>query len=124
MEAERLAIVFDIKVRRTKQAYRATAGDERGDLVKLFVWRQVLCDYTCGIMVALAEDVEQARERIVASDDTIFNSPQERVERYRAWRADTTKMVWSIKCGVWDELEAEPEVYESEPFGMAVWGGG
>jgi len=30
--------------------------------MKLFVWEDVLCDYTCGQMIALASTIEEARE--------------------------------------------------------------
>ncbi len=36
--------------------------------LKLFVWEDVLEDYTCGIMFALAESVDQAREMIKAKN--------------------------------------------------------
>ena len=32
--------------------------------LKLFVWKNVLCDYTCGVMFALAPDVETARQML------------------------------------------------------------
>ena len=32
--------------------------------LKLYVWEDVLCDWTCGIMFALAYDVRQARKLI------------------------------------------------------------
>jgi len=32
--------------------------------LKLYVWENVLCDWTCGIMFALAYDVKQARKLI------------------------------------------------------------
>ena len=37
--------------------------------LKLFVWKNVLSDYTSGIMFALAYDVEEARKAIMASFD-------------------------------------------------------
>ena len=30
--------------------------------MKLYVWEKVLCDYTCGMIVAVAEDLEGAIE--------------------------------------------------------------
>ena len=29
--------------------------------MKLYIWHDVLCDYTCGMIVAMTENVEQAR---------------------------------------------------------------
>ena len=63
--------------------------------LKLFVWTEVLCDYSCGVMFALAPDVETARKLILASRD---------------WMDE-------------DELKQEPDVY-TEPVGFAVAGGG
>jgi len=37
--------------------------------LKLFVWEDVLCDYTSGIMFALAYDVEGARKSILSKMD-------------------------------------------------------
>ena len=36
--------------------------------LKLFVWEHVLCDYTCGVMFALAPDVEIARQMLQEED--------------------------------------------------------
>jgi hypothetical protein len=65
--------------------------------LKLFVWEDVLCDYTSGIMFALAEDVEQARY-LIGGDDPL-DSVLER------------------------DLKGEPEVY-TEPVGFFLYGGG
>jgi len=62
--------------------------------LKLFVWEGVLTDWTDGIMFALAENVEQAREEILKKGSVI----------------DV-------------DLAKEPDVYET-PIGFAVWGGG
>lgn len=32
--------------------------------MKLYIWNDVLCDYTCGVLFALAENVDEARELI------------------------------------------------------------
>ena len=62
--------------------------------LKLFVWEEVLTDYSDGIMFALAENVEEARAEI----------------RNRG-------LVIEV------DLAKEPDVYET-PIGFAVWGGG
>jgi len=66
--------------------------------MKLYIWKEVLCDYTCGIAFAMANSLEEAKQVIRDSvdeyycvDDTVF---------YK-----------------------EPEVYEI-PYGFAIWGGG
>ena len=66
--------------------------------LKLFVWENVLFDYTSGIMFALAYDVEEARKAIMASFD---------------YESDTAK----------SDLFDEPEIVESVK-GFHVWGGG
>lgn len=65
--------------------------------LKLFVWKDVQCDYTCGVMFALAETVEGAREAIEAS-----------------------KEEWEYTGELY---EKEPEVISS-PKGFIVHGGG
>lgn len=35
-----------------------------GKKLKLYVWQDVFCDYTCGLAVALAPDLETAREML------------------------------------------------------------
>ena len=69
----------------------------RGKL-RLYVWENVLCDYTCGVMFALAYSMDEARELCKKSADG----------------------------GSWvdEQLAAEPVVHENEPYGLAVWGGG
>ena len=63
--------------------------------MKLFVWEDVLTDYTAGVMFALAPDVETARKMLLETCDYL---PA-------------------------DDLAKEPKVY-LEPFALAVWGGG
>jgi SpoU rRNA methylase family enzyme len=38
--------------------------------MKLFIWDKVLCDYTCGVVVAVAPDLEEALRLIEAEDRT------------------------------------------------------
>jgi len=64
--------------------------------LKLYVWEGVLTDWTSGIVVALAESVEQARELIREKDPVAMHT---------------------------GELDLEPEVIES-PAAFVVWGGG
>ena len=64
--------------------------------LKLFVWEKALCDYSDGIMFALAENVDKAKEYILELDDY----PKVR-----------------------EELEKQPKIYES-PIAYVIWGGG
>jgi len=66
--------------------------------LKLFVWHDVLCDYTCGVMFALAHDVDEAREAVLAHSE---------LQGMR----------------VTQDINKEPKVYDT-PAGFAVWGGG
>lgn len=63
--------------------------------LKLFVWYPALSDYTAGVMFALAPDVETARKMLLKEMNYI---PDE-------------------------ELSREPKVY-TEPFALAIYGGG
>jgi hypothetical protein len=63
--------------------------------LKLFVWEDVLTDYTDGVMFALAPDVETAREMLSLQ-----------ISKYDA-----------------KDLAREPKVY-TEPFALAIHGGG
>lgn len=65
--------------------------------LKLFVWQDVLTDWTSGIMFALAHDAEEARNVIL------------------------TKYPDSVSVS--NDLSIEPEIYAS-PVGFAVRGGG
>lgn len=66
-------------------------------LLKLFVWENVLTDYNPGVMFALAENIEQAREKILSKEE---DSP------------DTVKK----------ELMNDPLVI-NHPEGFILWGG-
>ena len=63
--------------------------------LKLFVWENVLCDYTDGIMFALAPNVDTARKNLL--------------KRYNY-----------IPGG---DLGQTPKIY-TKPVAHAVWGGG
>ena len=66
--------------------------------LKLFVWEDVLTDYTSGIMFALAESVEEARKIILENGG---------------------KGQYSVES----ELLKEPKVYEDK-MGLFLYGGG
>lgn len=63
--------------------------------MKLFVWDRVLCDYTDGLMFALAPTVEAARDLL------------------------------REQCYDHEDLAKEPTEYDlTKPIARAVWGGG
>jgi len=64
--------------------------------LKLFVWEEVLCDYTCGMICVLAFDLEQA-----------FDLMREKYDEYY----------------LNDLASVKPKVIE-EPEAFAVYGGG
>lgn len=49
------------------------------DELKLYVWGNVFCDYTCGIAFAIAHDSEEARKMIIEKagyiDTDLANPP-------------------------------------------------
>lgn len=64
--------------------------------MKVFVWREFARDYTSGMAVAIANDVEEARRLV--NDDMPYSG---------------------------EDLAADPEVYElTEPVAFTVAGGG
>lgn len=64
--------------------------------LKLFVWENVLTDYTDGVMFALAHDIDEARQQIKDS---------------------------GLSESSWDELKSEPRIYE-QSIGFHLFGGG
>lgn len=65
---------------------------------KLYVWEDVLCDWTCGVIFALAPTLEDARRIVLA------NSPEELLGAVRK------------------EMDREPDVYTT-PYGHVTIGG-
>ena len=67
--------------------------------MRLYVWEDVLCDYTCGAVFALAHNVDEARKVVLE------------------------------KCGVYGDeairraMSTEPTEC-NKPEGFFVWGGG
>jgi hypothetical protein len=62
--------------------------------MKLYVWHDSCCDYTCGVMFALADSVEDARRYLMDEGNPDLES-----------------------------LKDEPRVYAG-PMACVVWGGG
>ena len=65
--------------------------------LKLFVWKEVLCDYTCGIVFAYARDVDHARKLVLANAEDFERG-----------------MLQS-------EMSSDPEIYDGE-IGIHIWG--
>jgi len=63
--------------------------------LKLYVWEDVLCDYTCGVIFALAETLDEAKELV--NEESEYN------------------LDW--------EMEKEPKIIENK-FAFSLWGGG
>lgn len=63
--------------------------------LRLFVWTGVLCDYTEGVMFALAHNVDEARALLLAGCEYL---PE-------------------------NDLAKTPDEYTA-PFAMDIWGGG
>jgi len=65
--------------------------------MKMYVWKDVLCDYTCGMIVVFAHDLKEARQ--IAKK-----------------QLDSVDYEGSIEVD-------EPDIYD-KPSAVAVWGGG
>jgi len=70
--------------------------------LKLFIWKNVLTNFTSGIAFALAENAEEARKIIFA-----------KFEKEEQYLSDTLKA----------DLSDEPEIINTKD-GFYVWGGG
>ena len=68
--------------------------------LKLFLWEDVLCDYTCGVCFALAENVDEARKLIIESEENKY-----------------------IVDLLEDEISEEPKIIDGK-FGFSLWGCG
>jgi hypothetical protein len=75
--------------------------ERRHYVLRLFIWKKVWCDYTCGVAFALALTADDARRLVL---DGMKDSPLSAELLAR-------------------ELTDEPEVYE-QPYGFGVMGGG
>lgn len=63
--------------------------------MRLYIWRDIFCDYTCGIAFCMAHSLEEA---------------------FSVMKAKLAPHDFS-------QLTGDPEVHD-EPFGSHVWGGG
>jgi hypothetical protein len=75
--------------------------------LKLFVWEDILCDYSCGIAVAMAHDVDEAREVLLRTA---------REQDNPAWH-------WCPSAQLAGAIAKEPEGVFDEPAGAFSFGG-
>ena len=73
--------------------------------MKLYVWEEVLNDWTEGIAFALAGSLEEAKKLIADSYNKNFG-----------WTGDDYKIPSFLN-------DQEPKVYDT-PIGYTIWGGG
>ena len=45
-----------------------------GEQLKLYVWHETLCDYTCGVIFAYAYSLEHAVELVKKEDDIVVDT--------------------------------------------------
>jgi hypothetical protein len=76
--------------------------------MKLYVWQDVLTDYTSGVMFALADNEVDAREQICPGWHV----------REAAFQAGDQRFPGQVHV----DLRGEPTVFDT-PVGFAVWGG-
>jgi hypothetical protein len=88
--------------------------------VKLYVWENVLMDYTSGIMFALANSIDEARMLIAKKYH----------EECRSWDEEKANRLCEYvegeygRCKVCYELQRyKPQVFDT-PVGFYLWGGG
>jgi hypothetical protein len=76
-------------------AQEAMMTDTAQEPMRLYIWRGVFCDYTCGIAFCMAHNLEEA-----------FS-------------------IMKVQMETWEfpQLDGDPEIHE-EPFGAYLWGGG
>lgn len=71
------------------------------DGLKLFVWKDnIFCDWTCGMAVAIAHDLESAMELVIKDHDVNYETDKEELKKVK------------------------PDIYPIAPIGFAVSGGG
>ena len=80
--------------------------------MKLFVWEDVLCDYTCGVIFALGRDFTEAK---MAVKDA-WCEKNKYIDRPCTY--DDFRESYEYR-----EMHPDPEVYDN-PIGFIVQGGG
>jgi hypothetical protein len=85
--------------------------------LKLFVWEDVLSDYTPGVAFALAHDADEARRLIVARD---YRPGEARDEILSGARSIYDA---ELQPSIAGELRSDPKVFDA-PVGFSLRGGG
>lgn len=102
---------------------------ENNEQLRLYVWENVLCDYSCGIMFALAHGVDEARREVLKSfrnsENTDFEqSVDAAMQRiHDAIQHPTSRKLKQRLRFDEEELITEPQCITS-PEGFNVYGGG
>jgi hypothetical protein len=96
--------------------------------MKLYIWEDVLVDWSSGVIFALAENEEEAREVVALSEynsKSMLCTRDVYLEKYRTWRKGNR--VYGIYPSnalptSWEETVKSPVVYD-KPIGYMQWGG-
>ena len=89
-------------------------------MTKLYLWTDVLADYTPGVMFALADSADEARELIVAE-----GLWAEKILRKRESAQDRGRWVAFLEQYIRSELVKEPrEIELNSKFAFVLEGGG
>jgi len=91
--------------------------------MKMYVWEDVLEDYTSGMVCVLARNEKQAWEMLYKEDDTAWWVLQGRPSIYTDGK-NAAKSTHDIipKCGYLPLATRPKEI--TEPHAFIVWGGG
>jgi len=98
--------------------------------LKLYIWQEVFCDYTCGIAFALAHNVEEARHLIIIESvqDTL-NNWMER-EGNTLGNGKIVTIEWALENAMnyynssYNQIARAPDLIVDYPYGTYIYGGG
>ena len=97
--------------------------------LKLYVWQEVFCDYTCGIAFALAHDEEEARHLIVVEKaQDMLNGWME--NEGKSWGIRIITVEWALELAMnyygngYKEIARAPDLIIDYPYGTYIYGGG
>jgi len=100
--------------------------------LKLYIWKGVFCDYTCGIAFALAHNEEEARHLIVVED------AQDTLNRWMEWEGRPfghannriVTIEWVLEHEMnrynsdYNQIARAPDLIVDYPYGTYIYGGG
>lgn len=105
--------------------------------MKLYVWETVLCDYTCGLVVVLANSEEEAWDILYEKDDTVWGELMfdwdvcwddkdisAMSEKHPEKTLSELRKMWLEKHGIKIYKGAIRPREVTEPDAFYVWGGG